>query len=98
LTFTVTPGTSGSATFRVTLVDSGLNTPPNEDTSAEATFTITVTPANPEPPEGEASEASAIDAALLEWLLTHYDGEFDNYEVGSDEWQAAVDEAMALLG
>ena len=42
--------------------------------------------------------AHRIDAALLDWLMTHYDGEFNSLEVGSEEWQAAVDAAMAQLG
>ena len=42
LTYTPSNGTNGTASFDVTLSDSGSNTPPNSNTSAAQSFTITV--------------------------------------------------------
>ncbi|HEU4836815.1 MAG TPA: tandem-95 repeat protein [Pyrinomonadaceae bacterium] len=49
LTYTANNGTSGTATFSVTLSDNGSNTPPNSNTSAPQSFTITVVPPNASP-------------------------------------------------
>jgi hypothetical protein len=49
LTYTANNGTSGTASFSVTLSDNGSNVPPNSNTSASQSFTITVTPPNATP-------------------------------------------------
>src|SRR5207244_1879845 len=62
LTYTATPGTSGTATVQATLVDSGSGTAPNVNASTPHTFTITVNPAGGG--EGEGA-TTASDAALM---------------------------------
>jgi hypothetical protein len=49
LTYTATNGTDGTATFDVTLSDSGSNVAPNSNTSAAQQFTITVNGINDAP-------------------------------------------------
>jgi len=49
LTYTATNGTSGTASFSVTLSDNGSNSPPNSNTSGAQSFTITVFPPNASP-------------------------------------------------
>jgi large repetitive protein len=100
LTYTITAGTSGTATFSVVLTDNGSNTPPSVNASAAQSFTITV-----DPSEGEGEAAGFANAAMLDAFyasLNDADPASANSDelatVAEDEWQDAVDAAMGQLG
>jgi hypothetical protein len=98
LTYTITPGTFGTAEFSVVLTDSGSGVTPNVNTSTPETFIITVT----ESGGGEGEAAGLANAAALDAFyasLNDGDAESDMFEaVSDDEWQDAVDAAMSQLG
>ena len=64
LTYSVTAGTTGTATVSVVLTDSGSNISPSVNVSSAQTFTITVNPSG----EGEAGGSLTNDLALLYYL------------------------------
>ncbi|HEX8169718.1 MAG TPA: Ig-like domain-containing protein [Thermoanaerobaculia bacterium] len=61
LTYTPAPNAYGTATYSVTLSDSGSNVSPNSNTSAAKTFTITVNPINDAPSFSIGANPAASD-------------------------------------
>ncbi len=82
LTYTATGDTNGTATFNVTLSDSGSNTPPNSNTSAAQSFTITVNAQNDNPvvttTAGNLSYTENAPATAIDPGLTVTDGDSPN--------------------